>query len=105
MCARGCRGRGCRGEGRWGRSFSGLALRRRSPFNVPAPFLFIDVELGMLFNETPQTPLGKQVRELLMNLLLRPSRLHNLFMTDLGWVEGATVGPQAHAYQIRRAPG
>ena len=57
----------------------------------------------MLFNELPQTSFWKQARELSMHLLLRPSHVHKLFMIDLGWGEGATVGPQAEAYQIRRA--
>ena len=64
--------------------------------------LCIGVEVGVLFDEILEIPLGKQPRELSKNLLLRPSRLHNQFMIDPAWVEIATVGPQAHAYQLRR---
>ena len=57
----------------------------------------------MPFNELPQAPHGKQGRELNMNLVLLPTHLHDLFMIDLGWGEGPTVGLQAQAYQLRRA--
>ena len=70
---------------------------------VMSPCSSINVELEMLFNELAQTSLGKQARELSINLLLRASRLRNLFTIDRGWGEGAAVSPQAQAYQIRRA--
>ena len=49
----------------------------------------------MLFNELPQMRHGKQGLELSINLLL--------IQGELGWSEGAIVGPQAQAYQSRRA--
>ena len=51
---------------------------------VMSPCSSINVELEMLFNELAQTSLGKQARELSINLLLRASRLRNLFMIDRG---------------------
>ena len=103
----GCRGRCCKCEGRWGSVASGhlgvVVVGRRPPFNAPTLSVVVDVEIGVLCDEILESPLGKQLRELSKNLLLRPSRLLNQFMIDLLWVEGSTVGPQAHAYQFRRA--
>ena len=71
--------------------------------NALDPSLFIQAELGMLFDVMPQSPPRKQVRELIVNLRLPAALSHNLSMIDVGWVDGAVVSPQAQAYQIRHA--